>query len=265
MGTAKEDFAMSDIEKRGNEAPEEVASTLEMQGIPRGSYGYKAHSSIRKLIAKRMSESIYSAPHFSVDIHIEVDELMAMRRQVNAQGHGRVSLNDCFIKATAEALDLCPDVNVTFTEAGMVRHNHADVSFAVAIDGGLITPIVRRAEAKTLLEISAETQDLVARGRNKRLKPHEYFGGTFSLSNLGMFGVHRFDAIINQPQAAILSLGAPMATYVPSESGPRAANVMVATLTSDHRAIDGATAAKWLQELKSLLEAPAWVVNGSLR
>lgn len=250
---------MTQASTNNDQAPESVAASLEMQGIPRGSYRFSPHGAVRKLIAKRMTDSLYTAPHFSVDIRIEVDALLAMRESMNADPAHHVSLNDCFIKASAEALTRCPQVNVTFTDTGMIQHHHADVSFAVAMDGGLITPIVRDAAGKSLLDISHEARDLVERARNKRLKPEEYFGGTFSVSNLGMFGVSRFDAIINQPQAAILSLGAPAAEFLPGHAGPREARIINVTLTSDHRAIDGATAAQWLQQFKLLLEDPTWM------
>jgi pyruvate dehydrogenase E2 component (dihydrolipoamide acetyltransferase) len=237
--------------------PDELVKELELLGIAPGSYGYAPLDGLRRLIAKRMIDSVQAAPHFALEMKVELDSLLEAREALNAASEIRVSVNDFVIKAAALALMRHPAVNVSFTAQGIVTHHDADVAFAVAMNGGLVTPIVRRAQDKSVVEIAVEAQDLAARGRVKRLKPAEYYGGSFSVSNLGMYGVSRFGAIINQPQSAILSVGAAEKTYILDHDGPRWASILTATLTSDHRAIDGATAAAWLREFKSLVEQPA--------
>ncbi|MDB5576319.1 MAG: aceF [Bradyrhizobium sp.] len=236
--------------------PEGLVKDLELLGIAPGSYDYAPLDGLRRLIARRMVESVQTAPHFALEMKIELDRLLDAREALNMESNIRVSVNDFLIRAAALALMRHPAVNVSFTADGIVTHHDADVAFAVAMNGGLVTPIVRRAQQKSVIEIATETQDLAARGRIKRLKPAEYYGGSFSISNLGMFGVSRFGAIINQPQSAILSVGAAEKCYVPDGDGPRCATILTATLTSDHRAIDGATAASWLREFKALIEQP---------
>lgn len=247
--------------KTAKPIPEDIAAELAMQGIAPGSYDFAPLDGLRKLIARRMVEAVQTAPHFSLDMKIELDPLLALRERINGDEAVRVSVNDMLIKAAGLALVQAPGVNVSFTSAGIVRHHHADVAFAVAMDGGLVTPIIREAETKSLREIAAETRDLAARGRIKRLKPEEYSGGSFSLSNLGMFGVSRFDAIINRPQGAILSVGTGEKCFLFDGDAPRVATVMTATLTSDHRAIDGAVAAQWLKQLKTIIEAPEAMIG----
>lgn len=236
--------------------PEGIAAEVEKQGIGRGTYSFAPLATLRRLIARRMVSSVHTAPHFSIDMKIELDALQALREAINEQGAVRVTLNDLMIRAAALALVRAPGVNVSYTDAGILSHHHADVCFAVAMENGLVTPIVRAAEAKTPAQIAVETADLVARGRIKRLRPDEYYGGTFCISNLGMFGVARFNAIINQPQAAILSIGAGERAFVLDGQEPRVATIMTVTLTSDHRVIDGAVAARWLKVFKELIEQP---------
>jgi pyruvate dehydrogenase E2 component (dihydrolipoamide acetyltransferase) len=237
--------------------PEVLVRELELLGVAPGTYDFAPLDGLRRLIAKRMVDSVRAAPHFALDMRIELDALLEARAVLNAGSAVRVSVNDFLIRAAALALMRHPTVNVTFTERGMITHRDADVAFAVAMKGGLVTPIIRRAQSKSVVEIASEAADLAARGRVKRLAPAEYYGGSFSVSNLGMFGVSRFDAIINQPQSAILSVGTAEKTQVPAGDGARWASVLTATLTSDHRAIDGATAASWLREFKALVEDPA--------
>jgi pyruvate dehydrogenase E2 component (dihydrolipoamide acetyltransferase) len=237
--------------------PEEIVSELEMCGVAPDSYDFVPLTAIRKLIARRMLQSAQEVPHFALDMRVEMDALLAFKAERDAGGEARVSVNDLLIKAAALALMAVPEVNTSFTPRGIARHKHADIAFAVAMEGGIVTPIVRGAEDKPLAVIAAEARDLADRGRCKRLKPEEYTGGTFTISNLGMLGVSRFGAIINQPQAAILSVGSTEAVYLVEPEGPRAARVMTVTLTSDHRAIDGAVAARWLKFFKTLVEKPA--------
>lgn len=236
--------------------PAALAEDLEKQGIPPGSYDFVPLTSLRRLIARRMVESVHTAPHFSIDAKIEIDAVQRLRETLNGVGDVRLSLNDLMIKAAAMALLRAPGINVSYSDAGIVTHRHADVGFAVAMDSGLVTPIVRMAETKSPQQIAVETADLVARGRVKRLRPEEYYGGSFCISNLGMFGVSRFDAIINRPHAAILSIGTGEKTYVLDGPETRIATVMTVTLTSDHRVIDGAVAARWLAAFKGLIEQP---------
>jgi pyruvate dehydrogenase E2 component (dihydrolipoamide acetyltransferase) len=236
--------------------PEDLVEALARQGISPQSYDFAPLSIMRKAIAQRMMESVSTKPHFSLAIKVELDALLAFRAQLNSKSAVNISVNDLMIKASALALKACPEVNVSFTSQGIISHHHADIAFAVTIEGGLITPIIREAETKSLVEIAGETKDLATRARTRRLKPEEYRGGSFSVSNLGMFGISSFDAIINSPQSSILSIGATERSYVFAGESPRAAQILIATLTSDHRVIDGALGAKWLQSFKYFIEQP---------
>lgn len=235
---------------------EALAAELELLGIARGTYSVRPLDGLRRLVARRMTEAARDIPHFSLNATIEVDALLAFRKRVNAGQEVRASVNDLIIKAAALALMRCPGVNVSFTASGIVEHQNADVAFAVAMEGGLVTPIVFGASTKTIGEIAAETRDLAARGRIKRLKPNEYFGGTFTVSNLGMFGIDSFGSIINSPQASILSVGTTRKAYVFDGPEPRIASQITFTLTCDHRVLDGMIGAKWLKELRAILETP---------
>jgi pyruvate dehydrogenase E2 component (dihydrolipoamide acetyltransferase) len=168
----------------------------------------------------------------------------------------KVSVNDIIIKAAAVALKRVPEANASYTPEGIALHHHADIAVAVAIDGGLITPIVRAAETKGLAQISAEVKDLAARAKSKKLKPEEFQGGTFSVSNLGMFGIKQFASIINEPQGAIMSVGAGEQRPVVKNGELAVATVMTITLTCDHRVVDGAIGAKFLAAFKPLIEEP---------
>ena len=236
--------------------PVDLVETLTEQGIRPGSYDFAPLGIMRKIIAQRMMESVSTKPHFSLTMKVELDALLAFRGELNRAGENKVSVNDLMIKASALALRDCPEVNASFTSQGIITHHNADIAFAVAIEGGLITPIVRKAELKSLLEIATETRDLAARARSRRLKAEEYSGGSFSVSNLGMFGISSFDAIINPPQSSILSIGAAEGSYVFDEGAPRIAQLLTATLTSDHRAVDGASGARWLKTFKQFVEQP---------
>jgi pyruvate dehydrogenase E2 component (dihydrolipoamide acetyltransferase) len=236
-----------------------VAKSLEQMGIPPGSYDLIPLDGMKKTIARRMTESFRDVPHFPLTVDIELDALLATRAQVNAlaaEESGRVSVNDLIIKACAAALKKVPAANASYSDAGIARHRHADIAVAVAIDGGLITPIVRAADTKGLFEISREMKDLAARARSRKLRPEEFQGGTFSISNLGMFGVKSFASIINEPQGCILSVGAGEKRAVVRGDGITAATVMTVTLTCDHRVVDGAIGARWLSAFKSMIENP---------
>ncbi|WP_084421687.1 2-oxo acid dehydrogenase subunit E2 [Henriciella litoralis] len=242
-----------------------IVAELEALGLPQASYSIQALDVTRKTVARRLTESFRDVPHFALQCKVEMDALLACRKRFNVdQTNASVTINDLIIKACALAIKRFPAVNSSFTQHGILRHHNADIAVAVAIEGGLITPIVRHAETKSLTEISAEVKDLAARAKRKRLQPHEYFGGTFSVSNLGMFGVSSFGSILNPPQGCILSIGAPEKQYVFDDGDePRIAQVLTPTLTCDHRVVDGATGAQWLQEFKTLVEKPEdWVLGG---
>lgn len=215
-------------------------------------------SNMRKVIAKRLSESKQTIPHFYLTVECELDRLLAMRADVNMsrEKDGRISVNDFVIKAMAMALITNPDANVMWMGDSMRHFNTVDLSVAVAIDGGLVTPIIKNAELKTLSQISTEMRDLASRARDGKLKPEEFQGGTFSLSNLGMYGIDTFSAIVNPPQAGILAVGAGTEQVVVKNGEITTATIMSATLSVDHRAIDGAVGAKLLSSFKRFIENP---------
>ena len=242
--------------------PRKVQS-LEQMGIPAGSYDLIPLDGMRKTIARRLTESFRDVPHFPLTIDLEIDALLAARAKINSllgdQGV-KVSVNDIIIKAVAVALKRVPEANASYTPEGIAMHKHADIAVAVAIDGGLITPIVRAAETKGLAQISAEVKDLAARAKSKKLKPEEFQGGTFSVSNLGMFGIKAFASIINEPQGAIMSVGAGEQRPVVKDGQLAVATVMTVTLTCDHRVVDGAIGAKFLAAFKPLIEEPLTLI-----
>jgi len=242
--------------------PRKVQS-LEQMGIPAGSYELVPLDGMRKTIARRLTESFRDVPHFPLTIDIELDGLLAARTKINGllekQGV-KVSVNDIVIKAAAVALKQVPEANASYTPEGIAMHKHADIAVAVAIDGGLITPIIRAAETKGLAQISAEMKDLAARAKAKKLKPEEFQGGTFSVSNLGMFGIKAFSSIINEPQGAIMSVGAGEQRPVVKNGQLAVATVMTVTLTCDHRVVDGAVGAKFLAAFKPLIEEPLTLI-----
>jgi pyruvate dehydrogenase E2 component (dihydrolipoamide acetyltransferase) len=234
------------------------AAYLEKLGIVPGTYNLEPLDGMRRVIAKRLTESFRDVPHFPLNIDCEIDALLAMRKDLNAQTMEgvKISVNDMLIRACALALKQVPEANASFTPDGIAYHHNADVAVAVAIDGGLITPIVREAENKGLSLISIEMKDLAARARDRKLKPQEFQGGTFSISNLGMMGIKSFGSIINQPQGMILSIGAGEPRPVVKEGELTVATMMSVTLSCDHRVVDGAIGAKWLQAFKRMIETP---------
>jgi pyruvate dehydrogenase E2 component (dihydrolipoamide acetyltransferase) len=238
--------------------PRQVLS-LEQMGIKPGSYDLIPLDGMRRTIAKRMTESFRDVPHFPLTIDCEIDRLLEARARLNGalekQGV-KVSVNDFVIKASAVALKQVPAANASYTPDGIAMHHNADVAMAVAIEGGLITPIVFAAETKGLAQISREAKDLATRARERKLKPEEFQGGTFSVSNLGMFGIKDFASIINEPQGAIMSVGAGEPRAVVKDGQLAVATVMSVTLTCDHRVVDGATGARFLQAFKILIEDP---------
>ena len=235
------------------------APTLAQLGIPDGTYDLVPLDGMRKAIARRLVDSVNNVPHFPLFIDVEIDALMVARAQINKMLEPRgikVSVNDFVIKAAAMALKAVPEANASYTPEGIAMHHHADVSMAVAIDGGLITPIIRKAETKGLAQIATESKDLAKRARERKLKPEEFQGGTFSVSNLGMFGIKQFTSIINEPQGCIMSVGAGEQRPVVKNGELAVATVMTVTLTCDHRVVDGAVGARFLQAFKPLLEDP---------
>ena len=232
-----------------------------------GSYDFVPHDSMRKIIAQRLTLSKQTIPHFYLTLDCDIGKLLAAREEINAAAPVKdgkpaykISVNDFVIKALALALQRVPDANVTWTDAGMLHHKHSDVGVAVAIPGGLITPVVRNAEAKTLSTISNEMKDYAARARTRHLKPQEYQGGSTAISNLGMFGIKDFAAVINPPHATILAVGAGEERAVVRNGALAVATIMTVTLSTDHRAVDGALGAEMLGAFKKLIENPVMMV-----
>ena len=218
-------------------------------------------SEIRKVIAKRLVTSLGPVPHFFLTTEIEMDRAAEMRSGINALDPDlKISINDIIIKVTAAALMQHPEVNASFQEKFVRYYEHADMGVAVAIEDGLITPVVRSADQKSLSEIAAEVRELAGRARSRKLKPEEYTGASFSISNLGMFGIDEFTALINPPEGAILAVGAMSAKPVVRENEIVIRQMMRVTMSCDHRVIDGATGAKFLQTFKKILENPLYLV-----
>lgn len=247
-----------DVDNAQNVVPAAVESAVpvstEAKRVP--------NSQMRKVIARRLSEAKQNVPHFYVAVDIELDALLALRGQLNAaspsegEGQFKISVNDMIIKAVALALRDCPGMNVQFTETETLHFPDIDISMAVSIPEGLITPIIRQADRKSVRQISVEARDLAKRARDGKLKPDEFQGGTFSISNMGMFGVREFSAIINPPQAGILAIAAGEKRAVVRGDQLAVATVMTATLSVDHRAVDGALGAKWLNALRDIVQNP---------
>jgi len=214
-------------------------------------------SSMRRTIAKRLEESKRTIPHFYLTVDVEIDKLLALRKQIKATSEDyNISVNDFIIKACAMALRKHPAANVQYAGDKLLQFKRADISVAVAIEGGLITPVIRGADSKSLNDISTEMRELAGKAREGKLKPEEFQGGSFSISNLGMFGIKHFDAVINPPQAGILAVGKGEQRAVVKNGALAIANVMTVTLSCDHRAIDGAVGAEFLQFVKGFLEEP---------
>lgn len=214
------------------------------------------NSGVRKVIARRLSEAKATIPHFYLNASCEIDALLDLRKRLNAAGPHKLSINDFVIKAAAIALRQVPEANAAWTDEAILMFDDVDISVAVATDGGLITPIVRQADRKGLATISAEVRALAERARDGKLQPGDYQGGGFTISNLGMYGVESFAAIINPPQSCILAVGAAERRPVIRDDACVPATVMQCTLSVDHRSVDGAVGARWLAAFKSLLEQP---------
>jgi pyruvate dehydrogenase E2 component (dihydrolipoamide acetyltransferase) len=226
-----------------------------------GNYTEIENSSMRKIIADRLTASSRDIPSYTVTIDCQIDLLMKMRMELNQRSSARVdsykvSVNDFIIRSVALAIRKVPDINSSWTEKAILKYNDIDISVAVATEDGLITPIIRHADQKGLAEISLEMKDLALRARDNKLRPEEYKGGGFTISNLGMYGVKEFTSIINPPQSCIMSIGAGEERPVVKDGALGIASVMTCTLTSDHRTVDGALAAQYLQVFKSMIEDP---------
>jgi pyruvate dehydrogenase E2 component (dihydrolipoamide acetyltransferase) len=228
----------------------------------KGSYDIVPHDNMRRVIAQRLTLSKQTIPHYRLSVDCRIDELLRARERMNAASpkegpHAyKLSVNDFAIKALAMALAHVPAANVTWTEGGTLRHKYSDVGAAVAIEGGLFTPIIRHAELKSLSEISNEMRDLAERARKRRLAPHEYQGGTTSISNLGMYGIRSFDAVINPPHATILAVGTAEKRAIVTGDRVEVATLMSCTLSCDHRVVDGAVGAELLNAFRSFIEDP---------
>jgi pyruvate dehydrogenase E2 component (dihydrolipoamide acetyltransferase) len=233
-----------------------------------GSYDFVPHDGMRRTIAQRLTASVQTIPHFYLTIDCDIGKLLDAREEINASAPKdkdgkpayKLSVNDFVIKALALALQRVPDANVSWTDAGMLKHKHSDVGVAVAMPNGLITPIIRNAETKSLSAISNEMKELAARARARKLKPHEYQGGTTSVSNLGMYGIKDFTAVINPPQSTILAVGTGEERAVVRNGKIEAAHIMSVTMSCDHRAVDGALGAVLISAFKALIENPVMML-----
>ena len=245
------------------EAPEAMSDAKVLALYEPGSYEVVPHDTMRRFIAERLTLSKQTIPHFYLAIDCDLDALLAARTRLNAMAPQegprafRLSVTDFIVKALAMALQTVPAANATWTEAGLLRHRASDIAVAVALEGGgLFTPVIRNAEVKSLSEISNEMRDLAARARSKRLAPHEYQGGSTTISNLGMYGIDRFDAVINPPQSSIMAVGRAEKRPVVKDDALKIATMMSVTLSVDHRVIDGALGAELLAAFKAFIEDP---------
>jgi pyruvate dehydrogenase E2 component (dihydrolipoamide acetyltransferase) len=233
-----------------------------------GSYEIVPHDGMRRTIAQRLTASVQTVPHFYLTIDCDIGKLVAAREEINASAPKdkekkplyKLSVNDFVIKAMAVALQRIPDCNVSWTDGGMLKHKHSDIGVAVAMPGGLITPIIRNAETKSLSTISAEMKDFATRARARKLKPEEYQGGTTAVSNLGMYGIKDFTAVINPPHATILAVGTSEERAVVRAGKIEIATIMSVTLSCDHRAVDGALGAELIGAFKMLIENPVMMM-----
>lgn len=249
------------IVRRDVEAARDRAPVAAAPQASRAAGRRVPHSGMRRAIARRLTESKQQVPHFYLTVDCRMDALLALRAQANQGGAVKLSVNDFIVRAAALALREVPEVNASWHEDAIEFHAGADISVAVATDGGLVTPIVRDADVKPLSAIAAEIVELAGRAKVNRLKPEEFTGGSLTVSNLGMYGIKQFAAIINPPQAAILAVGAAERRPVVDDNGDlKAATVMTVTLSADHRVVDGAVGARWLAAFRALIEAPVRIL-----
>ena len=260
----KKDIEAAISQPKAAPAPQQFPRAVEpgrVQQIGASPYHDEPASEIRKTIAKRLVTSLGPVPHFFLTTEIEMDRAAEMRKGINAlDPELKISINDIIIKVAAAALIQHPAVNASFQEKFVRYYQNADIGVAVAIEDGLITPVVRAADQKTLSEIAAEVRELAERARTRKLKPEEYTGASFSVSNLGMFGIDEFTAVINPPEGAILAIGAMTPKPVVRDNEIVVRQIMRVTMSCDHRVIDGATGAKFLQTFKKILENPLYLV-----
>ena len=238
-------------------APAAVRPAVD-QAVVQGASTLEPNSQMRRIIASRLQESKQTAPHFYLTVDCEIDALLAARRQMNDQAPEgvKISVNDLVIRAAAMALIKVPKANAKWEGENTRLFTHADIAMAVAVDGGLVTPVIWAAEKKGLAEIASVSRDLATRARDGKLAPEEFTGGSFTISNLGMYGVREFAAVINPPQGAILAVGAGEQRPVVRDGQLAVATMMTVTLSADHRVVDGAVGAEWLQAFKGYVEAP---------
>ena len=238
-------------------APAAVRPAVD-QAVVQGASTLEPNSQMRRIIASRLQESKQTAPHFYLTVDCEIDALLAARRQMNDQAPEgvKISVNDLVIRAAAMALIKVPKANASWEGENMRLFTHADIAMAVAVDGGLVTPVIWAAEKKGLAEVASVSRDLATRARDGKLAPEEFTGGSFTISNLGMYGVREFAAVINPPQGAILAVGAGEQRPVVKDGQLAVATVMTVTLSADHRVVDGAVGAEWLQAFKGYVESP---------
>lgn len=249
------------IVRRDVEAARDRAPVAAAPSANRAAARRVPHSGMRRAIARRLTESKQQVPHFYLTVDCRMDALLALRAQANQGGAAKLSVNDFIVRAAALALREVPEVNASWQDDAIEFHAGADISVAVATDGGLVTPIVRDADVKPLSAIAAEIVELAGRAKVNRLKPEEFAGGSLTVSNLGMYGIKQFAAIINPPQAAILAVGAAERRPVVDDNGDlRAATVMTVTLSADHRVVDGAVGARWLAAFRALVENPVRIL-----
>ncbi|WP_313464590.1 pyruvate dehydrogenase complex dihydrolipoamide acetyltransferase [Achromobacter sp.] len=249
------------IVRRDVEAARDRAPVAAAPSAGRPAARRVPHTGMRRAIARRLTESKQNVPHFYLSVDCRMDALLALRAQANQGGAVKLSVNDFIVRAAALALREVPEVNVSWHEDAIEYHAGADISVAVATDGGLVTPIVRDADIKSLSAIAGEIVELAGRAKINRLKPEEFTGGSLTVSNLGMYGISQFAAIINPPQAAILAVGAAERRPVVGDNGELvAATVMTVTLSADHRAVDGAVGARWLAAFRTLIENPVRIL-----
>ncbi len=244
---------------RGKPIAQNKSLVTATQNLPQAGYTLEPHTMMRKVIAKRLTESKQTVPHFYLTVDCQLDALLDMRVRLNKKLESdgvKLSVNDLIIKACASALMKVPNANVSWSDEGLLKYHQADISVAVAIPGGLITPIIRSADRKGFKDISVEMKSLAERAKAGKLMPEEYTGGSFSISNLGMFGIKDFAAIINPPQGAILAIGQGEQRAIAVDGQIKIATVMSCTLSVDHRAIDGAIGAEWLSAFKGFIEEP---------
>lgn len=247
-----------DIERASSQPAPAAPAAVVAASAPASNAGYTEvpHSNMRRTIARRLAESKSTIPHFYLSVDCRMERLLALRAEINAAASRKISVNDFIVRAVSVALREVPQANVGWTDSAMRQYQQADIAVAVSTDSGLITPIVRAADSKTLSQIDQEIADLAVRARAGQLRPEEYQGGSMSVSNLGMYGVGEFAAIINPPQAAILAVGASRQQPVVEGGELKVGTVMRCTLSVDHRAIDGALAAQWLAAFQRAIESP---------